>query len=208
MKLENYIQGKWVKGEGKGKPLYNSVTGEKIAEATTKGIDFEKTLEYGRQKGGPPLRKMTFHERGRMLKALAKYLNEKKRKKKFYKLSYATGATKMDSWFDIDGGIGNLFTYASKGRRELPDQPYHIDGNPEMLSPNGGFIGQHVCVPMEGVAIHINAFNFPVWGMLEKVAVNFLAGVPSLVKPATITSYLTELVVKEIIDSKILPEGA
>ncbi|HLG35509.1 MAG TPA: phenylacetic acid degradation bifunctional protein PaaZ, partial [Bacteroidia bacterium] len=187
-------------------PLFNAVTGEQIAEATTIGIDFKSMLEYGRSVGSPNLRKMTFHQRARMLKALALYLNEKK--EMFYQLSYATGATKSDSWVDIEGGIGNLFVYASKGRRELPDEPFYVDGKPEMISKNGTFIGQHICVPLEGVAVHINAFNFPCWGMLEKIAVNFLAGVPAIVKPATVTSFLTELMVREIIASKILPEGA
>lgn len=206
MKLKNYVLGKWVEGEGAGTPLFNAVTGEQIAEATTKGIDFKAALEYGRTVGSPNLRKMTFHQRARMLKALALYLNEKK--EIFYQLSYATGATKSDSWVDIEGGIGNLFVYASKGRRELPDEPFYVDGKPEMISKHGTFIGQHICVPLEGVAVHINAFNFPCWGMLEKIAVNFLAGVPAIVKPATVTSFLTELMVREIIASKILPEGA
>lgn len=206
MKLKNYALGKWVEGEGEGKPLFNAVTGEKIAESTSTGLDFKAMLEYGRTVGGPALRKMTFHERARMLKALAMYLNEKKGI--FYALSSATGATKADSWIDIDGGIGNLFVYASKGRRELPDQPFYIDGAPEAISKNGTFIAQHIAVPLEGVAVHINAFNFPCWGMLEKIAVNLLAGVPAIVKPATATSYLTELMVVEIIASSILPEGS
>ncbi|MBW8050290.1 MAG: phenylacetic acid degradation bifunctional protein PaaZ [Cytophagales bacterium] len=206
IKLKNYVQGKWIEGEGNGKDLFNAVTGEQIAIATSKGLDFKAMLEYARRVGGPALRKMTFHERGRMLKALALYLTEKKNI--FYELSAATGATKTDSWVDIEGGIGNLFVYASKGRRELPDEPFYVDGNLEALSKNGTFIGHHICVPMEGTAIHINAFNFPCWGMLEKIAVNFLAGVPAIVKPATITSYLTELMVQEIVNSKILPEGA
>lgn len=206
MKLKNYALGKWVEGEGEGRPLFNAVTGEKIAESTSNGLDFKAMLEYGRTVGGPALRKMTFHERARMLKALAMYLNEKKGI--FYALSSATGATKADSWIDIDGGIGNLFVYASKGRRELPDQPFYIDGAPEAISKNGTFIAQHIAVPLEGVAVHINAFNFPCWGMLEKIAVNLLAGVPGIVKPATATSYLTELMVVEIIASGILPEGS
>jgi oxepin-CoA hydrolase/3-oxo-5,6-dehydrosuberyl-CoA semialdehyde dehydrogenase len=206
MKLKNYVLGKWTEGEGTGTSLFNAVTGELIAEATTKGIDFRSALEYGRRVGSPNLRKMTFHQRARMLKALALYLNE--RKDIFYQLSYATGATKSDSWVDIEGGIGNLFVYSSKGRRELPDEPFYVDGKPEMISKQGTFIGHHICVPLEGVAVHINAFNFPCWGMLEKLAVNFLAGVPAIVKPATVTSFLTELMVREIIASKILPEGA
>lgn len=161
--------------------------------------------DYARTVGGPKLRKMTFHERGQMLKALAMHLQSKK--EEFYKISWATGATRADSWVDIEGGFGNLFTYASL-RRQFPNETFCYDGDVARLSKNNTFIGHHICVPKEGVAIHINAFNFPVWGMLEKVAVNWLAGVPAIVKPATLTSYLTEAVVKEIIASKIVPEGA
>jgi len=205
MNLNNYALGKWIAGEGEGQPLYNAITGELVAHASSKGLDFGEMCSYARKVGGPKLRKMTFHERGRMLKALALYLMEKK--EKFYKISWATGATRNDSWVDIEGGIGNLFAYASL-RRQFPDEPYCVDGELAKLSKGGSFIGQHICVPKEGVAIHINAFNFPVWGMLEKVAVNWLAGVPAIVKPATVTSFLTEAVVKEIIASGILPEGA
>jgi len=204
-KLGNYITGKWITGDGNGQTLYDAVTGEEIALATTQGLDFASILDYARKMGNPALRKMTFHERGRMLKALAMYLNE--RKEKFYRVSYKTGATKADSWVDIEGGFGNLFSNASL-RRKFPELPYCTDGDPVGLSKGGSFMGHHILVPKEGVAIHINAFNFPVWGMLEKCAVNWLAGVPAVVKPATITSYLTEAVVKEIIASGILPEGA
>lgn len=204
-KIENYILGKWVAGEGDGQVLYNAVTGEPIGIATTKGIDFKQVLEYGRNVGGPALRKMTFYERGQMLKKLALHLLLKK--DLFYEVSYMTGATKADSWIDIEGGIGNLFSYASL-RRQFPDLPYHIDGEMVKLSKSGKFIGHHIAVPKRGIALHINAFNFPVWGMLEKIAVNLLAGVPAVVKPATITSYLTEAVVKEIVASQILPEGS
>ena len=205
MKLENYVLGNWVTGDGDGQPLYDAVTGETIAHATTKGLDFASILQYGREKGNTALRKLSFHERGRMLKALALYLLEKK--EKFYQVSYHTGATKADSWIDIEGGIGNLFANASL-RRKFPDLPYCTDGEPIGLSKAGSFMGHHLLVPKEGVAIHINAYNFPVWGMLEKCAVNWLAGVPAVVKPASITSYLTEAVVKEIISSNILPEGS
>lgn len=204
-KLHNYALGKWTAGEGDGQILYNAITGEAIASASSKGLDFGAMCDYARKVGGPKLRKMTFHERGRMLKALALHLLSKK--EEFYKISWATGATRADSWVDIEGGIGNLFSYASL-RRQFPDEPYCVEGDVAKLSKNGTFIGHHICVPKEGVAIHINAFNFPVWGMLEKVAVNWLAGVPAIVKPATLTSYLTEAVVKEIIASGILPEGA
>ena len=204
-KLENYISGKWVTGDGDGQPLFNAVTADPIATATTKGLDFKMIVEYGRKVGNPALRNMTFHQRGNMLKALALHLRNYL--DKFYQVSYQTGATKADSWVDIEGGIGNLFANASL-RRKFPDEIFCIDGESHNLSKNNSFMGTHILVPKEGVAIHINAFNFPVWGMLEKIAVNLLAGMPAIVKPATVTSYLTEAVVKEIIASKILPEGA
>lgn len=205
MKLMNYAQGQWTAGAEEGQTLYNAITGESIATASSKGLDFAEMMNYARKVGGPALRKLTFQERGRMLKALALHLQEKK--EIFYKVSWATGATRADSWVDIEGGIGNLFTYASL-RRQFPDETFCYDGDAAKLSKGGTFIGHHICVPKEGVAIHINAFNFPVWGMLEKIAVNLLAGVPAIVKPATVTSFLTEAVVKEIAASKILPEGA
>ena len=204
-KLENYIAGKWITGDGDGQQLFNAVTGEAFAKATSKGLDFAAMTEYARKVGNRNLRKMTFHDRGRMLKELALYL--RKHLEKFYSISYKTGATKADSWVDIEGGIGNLFANASL-RRKFPDETFCIDGESHNLSRQNTFMGTHILVPKEGVAIHINAFNFPVWGMLEKIAVNLLAGMPAIVKPATITSYLTEAVVKEIIASKLLPEGA
>ncbi len=203
--LQNYACGEWIKGADKGQELFNAITGEPLAHASSRGLDFSRMCNYARNTGGPNLRRLTFHERGRMLKALAMHLLSKK--EDFYKISWATGATRADSWVDIEGGIGNLFTYASL-RRQFPDETYCYDGDVAKLSKNNTFIGHHICVPKEGVAIHINAFNFPVWGMLEKVAVNWLAGVPAIVKPATVTSFLTEAVVKEIIASQILPEGA
>ena len=205
MVLKNYALGKWTAGEGEGQALYNAITGAKIAETSSKGLDFGEMMDYAREVGGPTLRKMTFHERGRMLKALALHLISIK--DKFYALSAQTGATKLDSWIDIEGGIGNLFTYASL-RKQFPDETFYVDGETAPLSKGGSFIGQHICVPKQGVAIHINAFNFPIWGMLEKISVNLLAGVPAIVKPATVTCYLTELMVKEIIDTGILPEGS
>jgi len=204
-KLGNYITGKWVTGDGEGQLLYNAVTGESIARASTKGLDFAAITDYARKTGNPALRKMTFHERGNMLKALALHLRN--HLDKFYATSYLTGATKADSWVDIEGGIGNLFANASL-RRKFPDEIFCIDGDSHNLSKGNTFMGTHILVPREGVAIHINAFNFPVWGMLEKMAVNLLAGMPCIIKPATVTSYLTELVVKEIIASQILPDGA
>lgn len=205
MKLGNYILGNWIEGDGEGQKLFNAIDGEFIAAVTTQGLDFSLILEYGRKKGSTALRKMTFQERGKMLKALALHLFEQK--EKFYPISFKTGATRADSWADIEGGIGNLFSNASL-RRKLPDEIFALDGENIGLSKGGSFAAQHILLPKEGVALHINAFNFPVWGMLEKIAVNLLAGVAAVVKPATITSYLTEAVVKEIIDSKILPEGA
>ncbi len=205
MQLKNYALGRWIIGEGSGQTLYNAITGEEIATTSSKGLDFEQMLHYARKTGGTSLRKMTFQERGRMLKALAIHLQSKK--ETFYKISWATGATRSDSWVDIEGGIGNLFSYASL-RRQFPDETFCYEGDVVKLSKEGSFIGHHICVPKQGVAIHINAFNFPVWGMLEKIAVNLLAGVPAIVKPATITSFLTEAVVQEIVSSKILPEGA
>ena len=205
MKLQNYAQGKWITGEGKEKALYNAITGEQIATASSEGLDFAAMMDYARKVGGPALRKMTFQERGLMLKALAMHLISLKAK--YYAVSSKTGATKVDSWIDIEGGIGNLFANASL-RRQFPDEPFYIDGETAPLSKGGTFIGHHIMVPKQGVAIHINAFNFPIWGMLEKIAVNFMAGVPAIVKPATLTYFLTEVMVKDIIDSKILPEGA
>ena len=204
-KLGNFVAGKWINGEGDGQTLFHAVTGAPIYQASSKGIDFAAMLEYGRKKGNPALRKMSFHQRGNMLKALALHLHSQL--EKFYKISYQTGATKTDGWIDLEGGIGNLFSYASL-RRKFPNESFCTDGEGMNLSKANGFMGQHILVPKEGVAIHINAFNFPVWGMLEKIAVNLLAGVPAIVKPATITSYLTEAVAREIIASGILPDGS
>ena len=202
---ENYALGKWIKGDGQGTPLFNAITGNQLGTASSKGLDFSQMMNYARKVGGPALRKMTFQERGLMLKALALHLHSIKNK--FYALSAETGATKIDSWIDIEGGIGNIFSNASL-RKQFPDLPYHIDGDMAPLSKNGTFIGHHIMTPREGVAIHINAFNFPIWGMLEKIAVNLMAGVPAIVKPATLTCFLTEMMVREIVDSKILPEGS
>lgn len=206
IKLKNFALGSWIEGTENGATLLDAVSGKELFYASSKGLDFKEMLNYGRRIGGPALRKMTFHQRARMLKALALYLMDKK--ELFYKLSYSTGATKVDSWIDIEGGIGNLFVYASKGRRELPDESFLVDGNQENISKAGTFTALHICVPLEGVALHINAFNFPVWGMLEKIAVNLLAGMPTIVKPASVTCYLTQLVVEEIIKSNILPPGS
>ncbi|MBV6523076.1 MAG: Bifunctional protein PaaZ [Gemmatimonadaceae bacterium] len=206
MKLNSYACGVWVEGSGQGTTLLHAVTGEPVAIASSEGLDFKAMTVYARRTGGPALRALTFHARARMLKALAQYLSE--RKESYYALSSATGATRTDSWIDIDGGIGTLFVYASKGRRELPNEKFYIDGPVEGISKGGTFVGRHIATSREGVGVHINAFNFPVWGMLEKVAPTLLAGVPAIVKPATLTSFLTERVFRDIVASGILPEGA
>lgn len=203
--LQNFVAGQWVNGTGDAKELLDASTGEVVALTTSKGVDFEKMLTYGRNVGNKHLRKMTFRERGLMLKNLALFLHE--RRETYYPISYKTGATRVDSWIDIEGGIGNLFANASL-RKKLGDQPYYVEGEPVGLSKGGTFMGHHLMVPKTGVAIHINAFNFPIWGMLEKCAVNWLAGVPAIVKPATLTSYLTEAMVRDIVESGILPDGA
>jgi len=203
-KLESYINGQWCFGSGEGIPMKDAVTGEIVALSDTSGFNFSEVLHYGRVKG-EALRKITFQERGNMLKKLAFHLIKKKQY--FYDLSFRTGATKIDSWIDIEGGFGNLFANASL-RKLFPNQSYHVEGDPIDLSRGGRFMAHHILVPKRGVAIHINAFNFPVWGMLEKCAVNWMAGVPAVVKPATNTSFLTEAVVREIIASNILPEGS
>jgi oxepin-CoA hydrolase / 3-oxo-5,6-dehydrosuberyl-CoA semialdehyde dehydrogenase len=204
-KLGNYITGKWIEGDGEGIQLLNAVNGHIIVHATSQGLDFETILKYAREVGNPALRKMTFQERGRMLRALALHLL--KHKETFYAISYQSGATRADSWIDIEGGIGNLFSNATL-RRKLPNETFCLDGDAINLGKENTFMGHHILVSKEGVAVHINAYNFPVWGMLEKIACNLLAGMPAVVKPATVTSYLTEAVVREIIASGILPEGA
>ncbi len=206
MKLGNYALGQWIEGTGKTADLIHAVTGEKIGEASSGGLDFAAMTDYARRVGGPAMRKLTFHQRAALLKALAQYLME--RKEQYYALSSATGATRSDSWVDIEGGIGTLFAYSSRGRREFPNETFHVEGPVEPLSKGGSFVGRHICVPLEGVAIQINAFNFPVWGMLEKLAPSLLAGMPCIVKPATSTSYLTELVFRDMVASGILPAGA
>jgi oxepin-CoA hydrolase / 3-oxo-5,6-dehydrosuberyl-CoA semialdehyde dehydrogenase len=204
-KLGNYVTGRWVEGRGDCQTLSDAVSGIPLYQAGTGGLDFQEMLHFARSRGNPALRKMSFHDRGRMLKALALHLQN--HLEHFYRISFQTGATRADSWIDLEGGIGNLFSYASL-RRKFPDQPYCIDGDPVNLSRNHTFMAQHILVPKEGVAIHINAYNFPVWGMLEKIAVNLLAGMPAIVKPATCTCFLTETVVRVISASGILPEGA
>ncbi|MGH8189610.1 MAG: aldehyde dehydrogenase family protein, partial [Steroidobacteraceae bacterium] len=187
MQLKSYVEGRWHAGTGEAQLLRDATTGQVVAEASSAGIDFASMLRHARTTGGAALRKLTFHERAALLKRVAKLLTDGK--EEFYTLSYATGATKADSWVDIDGGIGTLFAYASRGARELPNSRVYVDGDVEMLSKTGTFVGQHICVPLEGAAVHINAFNFPVWGMLEKLAPTLLAGMPAIVKPATTTAY-------------------
>ena len=203
-KTQHYVQGQWQSGNGEGIPVFDSITGEQFTSTTVEGLDVASILQYGRDKGYA-LRKMTFQQRGNMLKSLAMYLT--KRKQAFYEISYRTGATKRDSWVDIEGGFGNLFANASL-RKLFPNQTYHVEGDPIDLSRGGRFMAHHIMVPREGVAVHINAFNFPVWGMLEKCAVNWMAGMPAVVLPAPQTAYLTEAVAREIIASGILPEGS
>lgn len=205
MKLKSYAYGEWFESKEDGQQLFNAVDGNYVVSISSTGLDYKEMLNYGR-KIGQDLRKYTIHERARMLKSLAFYLID--RKEKYYELSKATGATRTDSWIDIEGGIGTLFTYASKIRREMTDNTFHIDGNYEPISKMGTFIGHHICTPLQGVAVHINAFNFPIWGMLEKIAPSLAAGMPVIVKPASLTAYLTELMVKDIVDSGILPKGS
>ena len=206
MQLESFASGRWHHASQEGRPLHNAIDGEVIAHISSDGLDFGSMLHYARAVGGSALRKLTFHQRAMLLKALAQHLMEQK--ETFYETSYATGATRKDAWIDIDGGISTLFVYSSKGRREMPNGHVYIDGPPEPLSRGGGFVGQHICVPLHGAGIHINAYNFPCWGMLEKLAPCLLAGVPAIVKPASSTSFLTERMFRSIVDSGILPEGS
>ena len=203
-KIQHYITGQWLEGTDEGIPVFDAITGELIANSAVEGLNVSDALQYGRNKGDT-LRKMTFQERGNMIKKLALYLTKKK--DAFYELSYRTGATKVDSWIDIEGGFGNLFANASL-RKLFPNQSYHVEGDAIDLSRGGRFMAHHIMVPKKGIAVHINAFNFPVWGMLEKCAVNWMAGVPAVVLPAPSSSYLAEAVAREIINSGILPEGA
>ncbi|MBY6137637.1 phenylacetic acid degradation bifunctional protein PaaZ [Nocardioides marinus] len=206
LEISSFAAGQWVAPGAGARNIASAITGEVIASAGNDALDVQGMLDYARTVGGPALRKLTFHDRARMLKALAGHLNQ--HKQALYDLSFNTGATQSDHMIDIDGGIGTMFVFASKGRREMPDAHVYLDGDVEQLSRNGTFLGQHICTPLRGVAVHINAFNFPVWGMLEKLAPTLLAGVPAIVKPATNSCYVTELAVKLMLDSGILPEGA
>jgi oxepin-CoA hydrolase/3-oxo-5,6-dehydrosuberyl-CoA semialdehyde dehydrogenase len=203
--LESYAAGRWFRADDEGRPVLDAVNSEEVARVSSTGLDLGAMVQHGRDVGGPALRSLTFHERAAVLKAMAKDLSE--HKGEFYELSYSTGATRRDSAVDIDGGIGTVFSIASKGTRELPNDTIVLDGGTERLGRAGAFVGQHIYTSRPGVAVQINAFNFPVWGMLEKLAPAFLAGVPTIVKPAAQTAYLTEAVVRRIIASGLLPEG-
>ncbi|UWR52101.1 phenylacetic acid degradation bifunctional protein PaaZ [Phaeobacter inhibens] len=204
--VSSFAAGQWIAPGAGARSIASAITGAPLAQAGNDALDVQGMLDYARTVGGPSLRKLTFHDRARMLKALAGHLNQ--HKQALYDLSFNTGATQSDHMIDIDGGIGTMFVFASKGRREMPDAHVYLDGDIEQLSRNGTFLGQHICTPLQGVAVHINAFNFPVWGMLEKLAPTLLAGVPAIVKPATATCYVTELAVRLMLESGILPEGA
>ncbi|MEO8926871.1 MAG: phenylacetic acid degradation bifunctional protein PaaZ [Caulobacteraceae bacterium] len=206
LKLMSYAEDRWAAPSGGAASACSAVTGEVVAEGGSAGLDFAAMARHARAVGGPALRGLTFHDRARMLKALAEAVMA--RKEELYELSYATGATRADSWIDIEGGAGTLFAYASKGRRELPNAHLLIDGEPEILGKTGAFIGQHVWTPLQGVAVHINAFNFPVWGMLEKLGPTLLAGVPAIVKPAFATAWLAEAAFRIMIEANVLPPGA
>src|ERR1700759_2397456 len=206
MQLQSFVAGRWQTGVGNGATLRDATTGAVIATSSAEGIDYRAVLQHARGVGGVNLRKLTFHERANLLKTLAKRLGDWK--DEFYNLSYATGATKGDSWIDIDGGLGTLFVYASKGTRGLPNSNVYVDGNVVALSKRGTFVGQHIDVPLEGAAVHINAFNFPVWGMLEKLGPALLAGVPCIVKPASSTGYVAEAAFRIMIEAGVLPPGA
>ena len=206
MKIESYACGAWMGGSDDGVEVRNAINGETIGRVSSTGLDFADMLQHGRNLGGSALRKMTIHERANMMKALAKHLLDKK--ELFYAISAKTGATRADSWVDIEGGIGTVFAYSGIARRELPNETFAVEGPTERLSAGGSFVGRHILTAKHGISLHINAFNFPCWGMLEKIAPSLIAGVPVIVKPATVSCYLTEAMAREIIASGILPEGA
>jgi len=204
-RTNDFILNKWTPHQGEGIPQYDAIDGSIVATAGNEELDYKRILAFGRDVGGQALRKMTTPARGRMLKALALYLED--RKAKYYEISYRTGATKADSWIDIDGGLGTLFAYASL-RRQFADQPFHVEGDTVRLSKQGTFLGHHILVPKHGVAVHINAFNFPIWGMLEKLSATLMGGMPAIIKASEMTSFVTEAMVRDIHESKILPKGA
>ena len=206
MKLKSYLAGEWREGSGEGRAVYDAITGEQVCSVTSDGLNISEAVNYARTKGGPSLRSMTFHDRANALKAMAKYLLS--RKEDFYSLSLKTGATRSDGWIDIEGGIGTLFSFGSLVTREFPNSTVMVEGAMERLSRGGSFVGRHILTSKPGVSVHINAFNFPCWGMLEKIAPSLIAGVPVIVKPATPTAYLAEAMVKEIIGGNFFPEGS
>src|SRR6187401_2576537 len=204
--LLNYERDRWVAGHDGLSELPSAIDGSPVAVTGSSGLDFAGMLRHAREVGGPALRKMTFHERARMLKALGQAIMA--RKEELYELNYLTGSTRKDGWIDIEGGAGTMLSFSSKGRRELPDAHVLLDGALEPLSKSGSFVGQHIYTTLQGAAVHINAFNFPVWGMLEKLAPTLLAGMPAIVKPASSTAYLCEAAFRVMIDSGLLPRGA
>src|SRR5689334_9720269 len=206
LQLLNYERDRWIAGDGNLAEIPSAIDGSPVATTGSGGLDFGAMLRHAREIGGPTLRKLTFHERARMIKALG--LAIMARKEELYELNYLTGATRKDGWIDIEGGAGTLFSFSSKGRRELPDAHVLLDGQLEGLSKKGSFIGQHIYTPLQGAAVHINAFNFPVWGMLEKLGPTLLAGMPAIVKPASSTAYLCEAAFRIMIETGLVPEGA
>src|SRR4029079_473021 len=204
--LLNYERDRWIAGDGNLAEIPSAIDGALVAITGSGGLDFEGMLRHAREVGGPALRKLTFHERARMLKALGAAIMA--RKEELYELNYLTGATRKDGWIDIEGGAGTLFSFSSKARRDLPDAHVLMDGALEPLSKTGSFVGQHIYTSLQGAAVHINAFNFPVWGMLEKLAPQPLAGMPAIVKPASATAYLCEAAVRVMVESGLLPDGA
>ncbi|MDQ3080166.1 MAG: phenylacetic acid degradation bifunctional protein PaaZ [Pseudomonadota bacterium] len=204
--LLNYTRDQWISGTGSRADIASAIDGSPVATTGSGGLDFAAMLDHARTVGGPALRKLTFHDRARIIKGLG--LAILARKEELYELNYFTGATRKDGWIDIEGGAGTMLSFSSKGRRELPDANVLLDGAVEPLSKSGSFIGQHIYSPMTGCAVHINAFNFPVWGMLEKLAPTLLAGMPAIVKPASSTAYLCEASVRVMVESGLLPDGA
>lgn len=205
-RLRSYVCGEWFEAKSGYADIRSAVDGRVVAQISSEGVDFAAALDYARNVGGPALRRMTFHERAQMIKALALHLND--RKSRLYELSYDTGATQKDGFFDIDGAVMTLFSFSSKARRELPDSRVAIEGPVEPLSKGGTFVGRHILTPLRGVAVHINAYNFPCWGMLEKLAPAIIAGVPILVKPATPSAYVAHALFEEIVASGIFPAGS
>lgn len=205
-RLRSYVCGDWYEAQSGYSDIRSAIDGRTVAQISSEGLNFSASLDYARNVGGPALRRMTFHQRALLVKALALYLND--RKQRLYDLSYDTGATQKDCFFDIDGGVMTLFSFSSKARRELPDDAVAIEGPIEPLSKNGTFVGRHILTPLHGAAIHINAYNFPCWGMLEKLAPAIIAGVPALVKPATPSAYVAYALFEEIVKSGIFPDGS